>query len=102
MKVALCRLEEIPTEGSKVIDFFGRQAIVYQVDGRPRAVMNTCMHLGGPLEQKGDCFVCPWHGASYERADGRKQEGPGRPDARLMFLPTRIEDGILFYVWQEG
>ena len=102
MKVALCTLDEIPTDGSKIINFFGREALVYQVDGRPRALMNTCMHLGGPLEQQGDCFVCPWHGASYSRADGRKIAGPGRPDARLMILPTTIEDGTLFYVWQEA
>jgi nitrite reductase/ring-hydroxylating ferredoxin subunit len=101
MKVALCTLDEIPTEGSKIIDFFGREAVVYQVDGRPRALMNVCMHLGGPLEQQGDRFVCPWHGAAYACADGRKLEGPGRPDARLMFLPTQVEDGTLYYVWQE-
>ena len=101
MKVALCRIDEIPSEGNKPVEFFGREVLVYQVDGRPRAIMNACLHIGGPMEQKGDCFVCQWHGARYNASDGKKTDGPGRPDARLMFLPTRVEDGILFYVWQE-
>jgi len=101
LKAALCKVEEIPAEGSLMVSFFGREVLVYQMDGRPRAVANTCLHIGGPLEDKGDCLVCPWHGARYAKADGYKQEGPGRADARLMFLPTRVEDGILFYVWQE-
>ncbi|MFO7169274.1 MAG: Rieske 2Fe-2S domain-containing protein [Chloroflexota bacterium] len=101
MKVALCRVADIPPAGVKKIDFFGREALVYLADGRPRAVANVCVHLGGPLEDTGDCLKCPWHGATYSKADGRKCDGPGRPDARLMFLPTRVEDGVLFYTWQE-
>jgi hypothetical protein len=27
--------------------------------------------------------------------------GPVRPDARLIMLPTRVEDGVLTYVYEE-
>jgi nitrite reductase/ring-hydroxylating ferredoxin subunit len=101
MKVSLCRVEEIPEEGAKSVDFFGREVLALKVHGRPKAIMNVCMHLGGPLSRDGDKLVCGWHGAEFTCADGRHLAGPGRPDARLLTLPTRVEDGILTYVYGE-
>jgi nitrite reductase/ring-hydroxylating ferredoxin subunit len=101
MKVPLCPVHEIPEEGAKAVDFFGRSVLVYKVNGSPRAIANVCLHLGGPLECKEDKFVCPWHGAEYARADGRRLSGPARQDARLMVIPTRVEDDVLNYVYGE-
>ena len=101
MKVPLCRVDEIPDEGAKMVDFFGREALALKVNGRPKAIMNVCMHLGGPLSRDGDTLVCGWHGAEFTCADGRHLAGPGRPDARLLTLPTRVEDGMLTYVYGE-
>lgn len=101
MKALLCRVEEIPDEGTKVVDFFGREVLVYRVDGVAKAVANVCMHLGGPLQREGDAFVCAWHGAKFGCSDGQRLRGPARADTRLMFLPTRIEDGQLLYVYGE-
>ena len=101
MKAPLCAVSEIPDEGAKEVDFFGRSVLVYKVAGRPRAVANVCLHLGGPMQCVGDTLVCAWHGAEYARADGRRLAGPVRPDARLMTLPTRVEDGVLTYVYGE-
>lgn len=100
MKVPLCSVVEIPDDGVKAIDFFGRSVLVYKVAGKPRAIANVCLHLGGPLECKEGKFVCPWHGAEYS-LDGHRIAGPVRLDARLMTLPTRIEDGVLNYVYGE-
>jgi nitrite reductase/ring-hydroxylating ferredoxin subunit len=72
MKVPLCSVADIPDEGATTVDFFGRSVLVYKVEGRPRAIANVCLHLGGPLECDGGKFVCPWHGAEYARADERR------------------------------
>jgi nitrite reductase/ring-hydroxylating ferredoxin subunit len=101
MKVTLCRVDEIPAEGIKAVDFFGRQVLVYRVDGTPKAVANVCLHLGGPLQQEGEKFVCAWHGAEFSCEDGRRLKGPARAAAQLMFLPTRIEEDELLYVYGE-
>lgn len=101
MKVALGSLESIPTTGTTAVEWFGREVLLYRVDGQPKAVVNICMHLGGPLEQQGDTFVCPWHNAAFSCRDGQRVRGPARADTRLMFLPTRIEEGTLYYVWGE-
>ena len=101
MKFPLCPVSEIPEEGAATVDFFGREVLVMKVDGQPKAIANVCMHLGGPLQREGDKLVCAWHGAEFGCADGRRLKGPARFDARLMTIPTRIEDGVLTYVYGE-
>src|SRR5260370_15106489 len=101
MKGRLCSVGEMPDEGAKAVDFLGRSVLVYKVNGRPRAIANVRLHLGGPLECDGDKFVCPWHGAEYARVDRRRISGPAPQDARLMVIPTRVEDGVLNYVYGE-
>ena len=101
MKAALCEVDQIPAEGVKKVDFFGREVLVLLQDGKAKAVVNTCLHRGGPLRLDGDKFVCEWHGAEFACSDGRCIKGPARPETRLMFLPTRIEQGVLNYVYGE-
>ena len=62
MKHEICKLADIPAEGSIVVPFFGREAHVYRTGGRARAVANTCLHFGDPLDCKEGKFVCPWQG----------------------------------------
>jgi len=99
MKVALCKLEEIPEEGTKTLDFLGREVLVFKHNNKPKAILNYCMHLGGPMQKKGDTFVCQWHGAEFDCSLGKRLKGPARPDSRLIILPTQIEDGVLNYVY---
>ena len=101
MRVPLCQVEDIPEEGTKSVDFFGREVLVLKVEGKPKAIMNTCMHLGGPLSRDGEKLVCGWHGAEFACANGQRLKGPAQAGSHLMFLPTRIEDGALTYVWGE-
>ena len=101
MRVALCKVAEIPDEGARTVEFFGREVLVYKVDGQPKAVMNVCMHLGGPLSLQGDHFVCSWHGAEFGTRNGRRLQGPAVPESRLLTLPTRVEEGVLTYVYGE-
>ena len=101
MKYPLCKVEDIPEEGTKLVEFFGREVHVYKVNDQPKAVANICMHFGGPLEYKDCKFVCPWHNAEYAPEDGRRLKAPAPSDAHLMFLSTRVEEGVLNYVWGE-
>jgi nitrite reductase/ring-hydroxylating ferredoxin subunit/uncharacterized membrane protein len=53
------------------------------------ALAATCGHLGGPLDE-GDitdrdgraCVVCPWHGSTFDLADGTVVEGPATAPQR--------------------
>ena len=103
MKHPLSRIEDIPDKGTRIVDFFGRTVHVYRRNGKPTAVANTCMHFGGPLDyHEGDAdagkFVCQWHNAEFGQ-DGQCMKGPAPSGSRLMFLSTRVEDDMLYYVW---
>lgn len=101
MKVPLCKLEEIPEAGTKKIDFFGREVLIFKLNGKPKAIINVCMHLGGPMKLENGKLVCEWHGAEFDCRDGMRLKGPARRNSRLIILPTTIEDGRLNYVYGE-
>ncbi len=101
MKYALCKVDEIPDAGTKVVEFFGREVHVYKVNGSPKAALSICMHFGGQLDCKDGKFVCQWHGAEFAMDDGRRLAAPAPTNSKLMFLSTRVEDGVFNYVWGE-
>lgn len=97
----LCKVEEIPDEGTKLIDFFGREVHVYKVKGKPVAISNTCMHFGGPLSCEDGKFVCQWHNAEFNMTDGTRLKAPAPANSKLMFLSTRVDGDDFNYVWGE-
>jgi nitrite reductase/ring-hydroxylating ferredoxin subunit len=99
MQVELCKTNDIPMTGSKIVPFFGRELHVYRSGDRIRAVANVCLHFGGPLECKGENLICPWHGATFSMASGERVDGPAPKGSRLMFISTKVEDDKLYYVW---
>ena len=102
MKVSLCKVEEISDEGVKTVDFFGREALILKINGESKAMLNYCMHLGGPMKREKDKLVCAWHAAEFDCAKGICLKGPARPDSQLIILPTRVENGVLTYVYGES
>lgn len=101
MRELLIRIDDIPPTGTVTVDLLGREVLVMLLNGKPRAYVNVCMHHGGPLTLDGDTFTCDWHGSTFEARSGRALSGPVRQDARLMMLPTRVEEGVLTYVYEE-
>lgn len=101
MKHALCPIGDVPASSAKTVDFFGRQALVYRAGGEIKTALSICTHLGGPLELRDDELVCTWHGARFDACSGACRRGPAPTESRAMFLPTRVENGHLTYVWGE-
>jgi nitrite reductase/ring-hydroxylating ferredoxin subunit len=101
MRHPLIPVSDIPESGSVSAHLLGREVLVTMLNGKPRAFINVCMHHGGPLVLEDDRFTCQWHGAQYDARTGHALSGPVRPDARLIMLPTRVEEGTLFYVYKE-
>jgi nitrite reductase/ring-hydroxylating ferredoxin subunit len=97
VREGLIPVGDIPATGTVSADLLGREVLVTMVNGKPRAFVNVCMHDGGPLSLEGDTFVCAWHGSIFDVRTGHAPSGPVRPDARLIMLPTRTEDGMLVY-----
>ena len=101
MKKPLVQVSDIPEGGTVIADLSGREVLVMLLNGKPRAYLNVCMHHGGPLTLEGDTFTCDWHGSTFDVRTGHALSGPVRPDARLIMLPTRVENGVLTYVYEE-
>jgi nitrite reductase/ring-hydroxylating ferredoxin subunit len=100
MRHPLLPVREIPESGSVSVDLLGREVLVTMVNGKPRAYINVCLHHGGPLFLEGNRFTCRWHGSQFDARTGHALSGPVRPDARLIMLPTRVEDDTLVYVYE--
>lgn len=97
MKVALCRVEEIPEEEAKTVAFLDREVLAYKIEGEPRAILNICTHLGGPLKREVDRLVCQLHCSEFDSHTGQCLRGPAHPQSRLLTLPTFVENGMLIY-----
>jgi nitrite reductase/ring-hydroxylating ferredoxin subunit len=97
----LLAVRDIPQTGSVSADLLGREVLVTMVNGKPRAYVNVCQHHGGPLFLEGDRFTYEWHGSQFDARTGHALSGPVRPDARLIMLPTHVEDGTLVYVYDD-
>jgi nitrite reductase/ring-hydroxylating ferredoxin subunit len=101
MKYPLCKIDDIPNEGTKFIPFFGREVHIYKVNGLPKAAVSICTHFGGQLDYKDSKFVCQWHCTEFALEHGQRLKGPAPSASKLVFLSTRLEDGVLNYVWGE-
>jgi pyruvate oxidase len=101
MRHPLIPVSQIPQTGSVSADLLGREVIVTMVGGKPRAYINVCLHHGGPLVLEDDRFKCEWHGSEFDARTGHALSGPVRPDARLIMLPTRVEEGTLVYAYED-
>jgi nitrite reductase/ring-hydroxylating ferredoxin subunit len=97
----LIAVSDIPESGAVSADLMGRPVLVTMINGKPRAYLDVCMHHGGPLTLEDDHFTCQWHGSRYDARTGHALSGPVRPDARLIMLPTRVEDGTLVYTYED-
>ena len=67
-------------EGGKLVDAGGQSLAVFMVGTNYCAIDNTCTHRGGPLAEGtlvGEEVICPWHGAPFQRQDGRCLRSPG-------------------------
>jgi nitrite reductase/ring-hydroxylating ferredoxin subunit len=84
----ICRLEDIPDAAARGFtlpeDGGTREIFIVRKDGRVHGYVNSCPHLGTPLEFLPDRFLtadshqilCSTHGARFEIATGRCVAGP--------------------------
>jgi len=104
---SLCRLDDIPEGGAKGLSVAEPDGpgdiFLVKADGRVYGYVNSCPHIGTPLEFLPDRFLtrdgrqilCSTHGARFEIATGLCVAGPCRGRS-LRPLPLKVEDGQIF------
>jgi nitrite reductase/ring-hydroxylating ferredoxin subunit len=107
MSTALCRLEEIPDgEGRNfVVDSGKSQIFVVRQGDRIHGYVNSCPHIGTPLDWIEDQFMtldkqlilCATHGAQFRIADGYCVSGPCEGDS-LQSISVVLQNGIVTLV----
>ncbi|MCS6997139.1 MAG: nitrite reductase small subunit NirD [Casimicrobiaceae bacterium] len=98
--VRICRLEEIPRLGARVIErpaeAGGNIAIFRTAEDRVFALLDRCPHKGGPLSQGivfGERVACPLHNWTIELGTGEAVA----PDVGCtQRFAVRVEDGEVF------
>jgi nitrite reductase/ring-hydroxylating ferredoxin subunit len=109
---AICRLDELPPGGMKLVEIGSIPVGVYNVDGALYAVRNQCPHRGAPLckgslagtmlpsapgdYQYGmDSFVlkCPWHRWGFDIRTGQSVLDPEH--VRVRTFPVHVENGMV-------
>lgn len=102
---ALCRLDELADGATRGFPpapggFTGLFAL--RRGERVQVWVNSCPHLGVPLDWAPDQFlayggtriVCSTHGAEFRLDDGLCVRGPCKGD-RLETVPVTVEDGLV-------
>ena len=98
----VCRLEELPVAGARVLQIEGLApiALFRTLGERVFALHDRCPHKGGPLSQgivSGEHVACPLHGWLIALADGQACA----PDVGCApRYPVRVEDGVVWIVPQ--
>ena len=105
----LCRAEEIAEAAGKGFAIGAgrdrREIFVIRKDGTLHGYVNSCPHVGSPLDIVPDRFfagdhthlMCFTHGALFRAEDGYCVRGPCR-GLSLDKLEIEIEDGVLVLV----
>lgn len=95
--VRIVALEEIPLQGSRVVQSDKGDIAVFRTDGdKVFALHDRCPHKGGPLSQgivHGDKVTCPLHGWNIGLADGR---AVAPDEGHTPCVEVKVEDGSVF------
>ncbi len=111
-KRVLCRVADIPDPGAKGFPsapggFYGLFAV--RKAGVVRVYVNSCPHIGVPLEPLPDRFldtrkaliVCSAHGARFKIEDGHCVTGPCLGQS-LEIVPHQEVDGVVVVARDAG
>ena len=95
--VRVCRLEDIPPLGARVVRREEGDIAVFRTAGdEVFALLDRCPHKGGPLSQgivHGNKVACPLHGWNIRLEDGR---AVAPDEGCAATFPVRVEGGEVF------
>lgn len=96
MLIRVCRADEIPEGGAKLVRVLARRVAVFRLDGQLYAIEADCKHMkaslvGGRIE--GTVITCPAHGWRYDITTG---ECLTEPWARLRQYETKVNGGVIY------
>lgn len=90
-----CEEAELQDGGMKKVTVGDIPVLLARSEGQVYAIVNTCSHLGGPLDEgellPGARVKCPWHGSVFSLKDGSVVDGPATQSQPK--FETRVQNG---------
>ena len=79
---------ELEGDTPKAVRLLGENVLLRRVDGKPRAVVDQCLHRGVRFSRKPECYTpdtitCWYHGFTYSFLDGKLVEILTEPGSKL-------------------
>ena len=77
--VDIAKVDEIPAGKMKHVEVNGKEIVIANMNGKFCALDNRCAHMNAPLSMgnlTGDVVTCPFHGAKFNVASGKKIAEP--------------------------
>ena len=91
--ISVGRVEDFPPGAGRVVEAAGRSVAIFNLEGRLFALLNRCLHNGGPIGEgwvRDGVVTCPWHWWRYEIATGERL---GSPEMRLERFVVDVREG---------
>jgi len=77
--VEVANVNEIPAGKMKHVEVNGKEIVIANMNGKFCALDDRCAHMNAPLSMgnlTGDVVTCPFHGAKFNVASGKKISEP--------------------------
>ena len=77
--VDIAKVDEIPAGKMKHVEVNGKEIVIANMNGKFCALDDRCAHMNAPLSMgnlTGDVVTCPFHGAKFNVASGKKISEP--------------------------
>jgi|SRR5882672_2294622 len=94
--IQVARSTDLAIGSAVAVEVGGRTVAVFRTAEQLFAVDDMCTHSGGPLSEGEVCgttVVCPWHGAAFDIATGRRNDAMASRDLRC--YAVRERDGAI-------
>ena len=92
----LGKFSEIPLGQFKKFEVDGQAVVVLNMDGRPKAYLDKCPHMGGQMRFDGKRLKCSLHGALFDAETGMGKSPPVEEGAKLTSVKLVMEGDDLF------
>ncbi len=87
---------KVPVGKSIEVECDGMSVALFNVGGAIYAIGGECTHARAPLaegEVDGLVLTCPWHGATFDLATGKRLSAPAPDDVKC--YKARIQGGSI-------
>jgi nitrite reductase/ring-hydroxylating ferredoxin subunit len=77
--VDIAKVDEIPAGKMRHVEVNGKEIVIANMNGKFCALDDRCAHMNAPLSMgnlTGDVVTCPFHGAKFNVASGKKISEP--------------------------